>query len=127
MTPGAGGRPTLVDPAVLDAFDQLRERLATRRSWIQGAWARVRKSDVRTVWSTDERATCWCLAGAIDAVRGSTEVIDQLSATIAAAIPTPNEYDNPITGWNDEPTRTHRDVLDLIDKAKAHYLAEATP
>lgn len=111
--------------AVLTAFDQLRERLATRGRWIQGAWARTSRRG-RVVWADDGKATCWCLQGAINGTPMSTETLHVMQRVFIKLLPSPlapYEDCNPITIWNDAPGRTHQQVLDLIDAARAAYAA----
>lgn len=103
------------DPAVLAAFVALRERLATPERWTQNTDARN-----RTGWPVSADAPTayyWCLQGAVYSLRMRQDVRRLIFNLLEA------EAELELTRWNDDPGRTHAEVLALIDAAEADYRA----
>lgn len=119
---GEGGRPTLVNPAVIKAFDRLRRRLATPERWAQKIFAETK--DGVGINPKSPRACRWCLVGAVISV--SQGHWENAMLDILREVTGNNCW---MDTWNDKPGRTHAEVLDLIDRAKARacYLAGVEP
>ena len=97
----------------LTALRNIRALLADPAHWTQGTNAR--DADGFPVDPIDDSAaTAWCLQGAM--YRGSGGA-DTLSVRAALADQLSAFY--CLTNWNDTATRTHAEVLALIDRALA--------
>lgn len=96
------------DPKKLRAA---RELIARPGTWTQGYYARNARG--QNVQVTSKNAVCWCLVGAVERVGGGDLEIEMLALAI----------DDSPPDWQDEPCRTHAEVLDVLDKTIA--LAEA--
>lgn len=107
--------------------DGLRLLLAARglvaRGWCRGADARNAAGAEVDPW--DAEAVSWSLLGAIVAVleweaqhRGEMPIEDLAAAlyALAALIET-----NSLVDWNDEPTRTQDEVIDVVSAAADRY------
>lgn len=99
------------DPTVLAAFDALAERLARPEAWCQGEHARNAAGFPTRL--DDPRATSWCLDGAV-LLTGNRDVELVIRNTLESIEP---QYIN----WQDDPARTHPEVLALIVAARAAY------
>jgi hypothetical protein len=84
---------------------KVHELLAQPDSWTQQAYARNHDGD--TVASCSDDARCWCLLGAMfrcyadkDIAKIELKILDQTNKITVAQ-------------WNDDPDRTHQEVLDL--------------
>jgi len=90
------------------------------------------------------RASCWCLAGAVQRVTvqdmpGVAICVPDLAfsrtiialarsidpACTAVTMPSPPLALNVVTAWNDSPTRTFDEILAVVDRAIADELTEA--
>ncbi len=91
--------------SALSVLQAARERIATPERWTQGKYARgVAGSE--TGWASPT-ATCWCSLGALRASSPSNfddalQADDFLAEAIGNA---------EIADWNDDPARTHAEVL----------------
>lgn len=109
---------TASDPAVLQAFDALAERLARPEAWTQRYHARDERGFV--VRYDDPTACSWCLDGALLSL---SYMPAWLSVSDALESIEPRYI-----RWNDSPGRTHAEVLALIAAARAALtLAGAQP
>lgn len=95
-----------------DVIDYALNLLQHPSRWCQGDYAVTDDGTPCQPAAPDARR--WCLLGALE--RGGYAYghsIDQLHALArrTAAQPRP---DNTITTWNDQPGRTHTEVLDLL-------------
>ena len=87
---------------LVQTLEQARARIA--QGWCQDAYARNASGD--EVHKGSDAACQWCLAGALPDLHGSHYHI------LLGLLRTPN-----LMTWNDDPSRTQQDVLDLYDKA----------
>lgn len=111
-----------MDPLLTDLL-KLRQLLTPPGSWIQGKYAADSRGNTRT--STSPEATCWCLEGAVSrATHGTSYAPDygchfqNLFRAVKKEIDSQFPYTSLIS-WNDHPSRSHSDVLTLIDGAIA--------
>jgi hypothetical protein len=97
-----------------------------RRGWSQHADARSAAGVAVQPWQ--DTAVAWSLLGALVAAleertdRGSELPLDQLAAAL-------NELadrvdDDSLAHWNDEPARTHDDVINVLEAAAASATAK---
>ena len=107
------------DPAVIQAFDALAERLARPEAWIQGTYARNVLGFASGI--SDSDATCWCLTGALRLTPCPEYRVVQSHLLLAI------QPFVTLVSWNDRPGRSHPEVLALIAAAKAAYLAGGQP
>lgn len=92
----------------LEVLVKARELLSDPARWTQGCFART--IDGAKVRSRSKNAVCFCSVGALRKVGGSAALgtaIDLLEAVV----------DDSIDAWNDDPWRTHADVLAAFDAA----------
>lgn len=121
---------TLLNISAHTILVRARELIAEPKNWTQGVMARDRTGDATL--PGDKHATCFCTAGAvyraeIDAWREGygtpvERVVASSGATfaIAKAIEAREFGDNvSIVTFNDRPTTTHADVLQIFDAAIA--------
>lgn len=103
-----------------------RELLADPRDWLKGVWRGVREDGQVIAVSALVPAACFCLGGAI------SEAINRLPTPVGPVTWTELRSDAEralletlaIDGvsvpamylWNDSRERSHRDVIELIDK-----------
>ncbi len=105
--------------------------LPTPESWLQGQYAGRRYGGTDPEWTivaavtiTDGAANCFCLNGAIDRVIGSIgselgkQVRDEICKTLGIT--------KRLSLWNDDPQRTHEDILLAVDGTLGR-LAEGAP
>ena len=90
--------------SILDCIREARGYI--EQGWCRGAIARNRDGE-EVPWR-DEDACEWCILGAFRKAQwwNHTELIEALFAAMDEA---PDD-------WNDNPTRTKQDVLDLMDR-----------
>lgn len=97
-----------------------RELLSKPGAWGQHAFA-YDETDARVPWE-DPRACTWCLEGGlkISARRGKAtrRQYDEAVRLVTEEIATLGFY-GTIQGWNDRPDTTLKDVVALIDRARA--------
>jgi hypothetical protein len=119
MSPAAA----LAEPAAVEAIDvlhRMRARLESPSAWVQGSLARG--TDGRSCKALDDRACAWCLIGAIAVELRDTPwgdprgVAQELAVTVGLPALT---LGLTLAGWNDDPRRTHDEVLDAIDETIA--------
>lgn len=94
---------------------KIHELLATPDKWTQRAFAKTATGEITSSLAPD--AKCWCLVGAIvkcygdDGIEGFQARMDVTrNLTIAAGEP------DSIVNWNDNPSRTHAEVLELVKR-----------
>jgi hypothetical protein len=103
---------------VIDVLEGVLELIGKPDQWIQGQYAghRYGGSNNGESWSmvaftsiSESRSNCFCINGAIDRVIGSIgsklgqQVRDEICKTLGITI--------RLSVWNDQPQRTHEDVL----------------
>ncbi len=89
-----------------------RERVATPDRWTRGYWAHDAAGG--SCGPADAQATCWCSIGAMIAAvapAGAETMLDARSLFKAA------NGINHVPRWNDDPARTHAEVLAAFDLA----------
>lgn len=94
----------------------IEARQKISEGWTQGAYARMSNEvdDGGKVSADSRLATCWCSVGAVSAVSPRPyETLRKLKETLGGVSTA------DIIQWNDDPTRTKEEVLDLFDRAIA--------
>ena len=108
---------------VRDVILRMKKRLSKPDRWCQGAPARDDWGNEVTPGSPN--ACQWCLTGALweelnDGVEDSkyVEVRDHLRYALRLH-PSVGKHIDPtaLVGWNDDPARTHEDVIAFLDEA----------
>lgn len=108
-----------------DILQKARELISKPEAWTKGSFAR--DAEGRTVRDiNDDRATCWCLLGAVskstrDLSMGNQEYRDArfcLRCAVGARCGL-GDADSPLTtaSFNDDPHTTHADILAVFDDA----------
>ncbi len=93
-----------------------RAKIEAPERWTQGEFARS-KID-RRVKATSDRAECWCIMGAVDAVvKNDPDRFRDANLAVGHAIGIRELRE--IADWNDDPARTHAEVLAAFDRAIA--------
>jgi len=92
-----------------------RAKIERPECWTNGAYARDAAG--REVEPTCPDAVCWCVRGAIDASTGHHSGNRPASVLFSQAVAGYGALYIPI--WNDEPNRTHAEVLAAFDRAIA--------
>jgi hypothetical protein len=97
------------------------ELIAQADKWCQNNPAI--NSEGKRVQPWDESACAWCPNGAIDKCYGDTPEAEAASLRVAGII-APDKNTDFVSGiyiaqWNDEPARTHAEVLAVLQKADA--------
>lgn len=102
-----------------------RAILASPSSWTKGEVART--EDGRPTWVDDPQATCFC---AIGAIRRAIFVLHGrfMQLRIPTQVLCALGFDEPdCMDWNDDPDRTHAEVLALFDAAISTLAEETLP
>jgi hypothetical protein len=102
----------------------VRERLADPRRWLQGRWcAYLTASGQRKPVPEHKLANCWCLGGAITVsiasaiIRPGMATFTELRSDVERELlETLGEPLPAIYMFNDRPSTSHADVLELIDR-----------
>ncbi len=86
-----------------------RAKIAKPEQWIQGYYAKDADGKEADRFSTE--ATCYCVLGVLHAsAAGSFRFRNAVDAII-------DQIDCPISTWNDDPSRSHAEVLAVFDRA----------
>ena len=97
---------------------KVQDILTDKSKWTQHTYARDKYGN--RVATGDEKATCWCLAGAIAKATGLDIVEAEDASPQAIAIREKLSFQNPdihyYQGWNDDPERTFAEVRALIEE-----------
>lgn len=102
----------------VDILRKTRELLSEPVRWTRGAYAR--DASGADVPYDEQAATCWCLSGAVDlAGQGQSIAAARARDYIRVAIDSDDDSMVTIPTFNDDPGRTHADVLAAIDRAIA--------
>ena len=100
-----------------------REILEPEGAWTQRSLARA--ADGVPIHETHRDAACWCSLGAIYRTLGSRQSIYRGREAVRFI---QRIIDAPLMAWNDDPLRTHDEVLDAFRRAEAEALRmEALP
>ncbi len=84
--------------------------------WTQGDWARTESGAFADRDSTD--ADCYCMAGAcLSAADSDPEAWAAWTALIVAVGTLPNLESKGLVDWNDDPARTHQEIIDVFNRA----------
>ena len=99
----------------------VRAAQCVRESWCQGTDALDRYGGPVEPWS--EQAAAWSLLGALVAALdgpGAVAAGNVPPPAIATAMAALGEMtdERSLTGWNDAPTRTQRDVIEVLVRAR---------
>ena len=106
---------------VADLLRRARAKIATPKTWTQGALSRDALGE--HIHPFSDRATCFCMTGATAAVAHSLEW-NAADWSLENVIPG-NSVEDSLEGFNDALTTTHADVLACFDRAIA--AEESTP
>lgn len=112
--------PRTVDDYLAAVYQKLSQ------SWVQDTWAKNKRGHACLPYSS--AACCWCLSGALISTsrngkpdgplaRLELQAREVLLTCIKQA--KTNVVYTSIPAWNDAPGRTKKDVLRLIDRARA--------
>ena len=102
----------------VEVLTKARELISDPAKWTQGASAKNRDGKVVGLMSDD--AECFCLIGAIDRITLDGEDADNDTAWAGAEayrLTRDAIGGGAISEWNDEPKRTHADVISALDAA----------
>ena len=92
-----------------------RARLADPAHWTKGCFAR--DTEGLSVNKDDDKAVCWCLAGAI--LKESPNINAGIAALMALEQGLDRKYlkkFGPVPEFNDSEDSSHKDVISLLDK-----------
>ena len=112
---------------LLDDLKAVRELLSSPKKWTQGQYAKDARG--HAVDDCSPKATCWCLVGSMwkrgyDVGQWGCERVMSMINPLTAQLPPKDRIPGfSLTVWNDDPARTHEEVLALLDKA---ILAESS-
>jgi len=103
--------------SALDILTKARELIADPARWTQGALARTTNRE--TVSPYDNSAICWCLVGACSRASATDEASDDFGPALAALEDACVAAGGgaSIPSFNDQPGRTHAQVLAVLDAA----------
>ena len=99
-----------------EILTKARDILTPEGAWIQFYPALDVRGNSRD--PEDRRASCWCLVGALEraAYDSSDPESDPEGAMFALQAALGRDA---LAAWNDAPSRTHEEVLQLLDRAIA--------
>ena len=103
---------------VKDVLQQARDLIQDPVSWIKGDNAV--NSDNQWVPVQDPTACAWCMTGAIVKVTPTNKPLrKEALKTVAQTISNskPNYFTSTIVDFNDDPERTHSEVIETFQKA----------
>lgn len=102
----------------LQEFKTVRELLSDPKRWTQNAFAKNSEGRSLGRFFAEEEACSWCLVGAVKHVYPTYEwgeIYERLAKILGKQAFTLRSY---VLGvWNDDPARTHQEVLDLVTEA----------
>ncbi len=93
-------------------FNTLQKLFAVPERWTQGAFARS-ADGAKVPNITEDSAVCWCLLGGVGKVYGDGPAYASVLRALRDAL-----SDTALSRWNDSHGRTHKDILDLVTKAR---------
>jgi hypothetical protein len=97
----------------MNAIELLQQaKVRIERGWTQGWFAR--DSNGSRVEIGSDRATCFCISGAI--YNKGTDILELVKARYFLSRVLPRRFDN-IVEFNDNESTTKEDVINLLDKA----------
>lgn len=94
-------------------FKSVQELFALRARWTQFTFSRSASREPCGI--NDGIAQCWCLTGAIIYVYGYISFGEAMVRVREALNLTAGQG---VAGWNDKPTRTFEDVVEIVKKAQ---------
>ncbi len=94
---------------------KIHQLLSTPDKWTQRAFAKTETGEI--TGSLAPEAKCWCLVGAIakcydDQSSNGFEMRTAVTRSLMMAAGNPEN----IVKWNDDPSRTHAEVLELVKR-----------
>lgn len=104
---------------VADILDKAADLIEPEGAWTQGAFARTADGESCSSGSSDPRAVCWCVGGAINRASGQERPTDAHNV-FQRLIPC-GEFE-----WNDAPERTQAEVVAKLREA-ARLAREGSP
>lgn len=112
---------------IIDVLTRVRKRLEKPEAWGQGAEAAIKRDGRLLVITSiaDPEANCWCWSGALHAeLLGSAYLQGSCRRAILDTVF--GEGHGDLVEFNDDPLRSHADILAALDKTIAR-LSEASP
>ena len=104
-----------IPPArLLPVLKTAREKISNPKAWTQGHYAKDQSGTVDEPCSGT--AVSWCAAGAISAALGFNSPAKLYETGLLEFLGEVAGW-NTITMYNDYPTRTHAEILEVFDKA----------
>lgn len=100
---------------IAEVLNRAADLIAPDGAWTQGTWARDASGKADPI---PERATCWCLYGAI---RVASAFNDKLSDRVTEAVR--SVVGGRFISWNDAPGRTQAEVVAALRKAALQVAA----
>ncbi len=101
----------------LELLKAARARIERPEAWTQGSWAR--DADGHRCAENAPGAVRWCSLGAI---QGPRQVVGDAEAALKDTL-VDRGSSVAVSTFNDDPTRTHAEVLDLFDRTIARLEA----
>jgi hypothetical protein len=101
---------------IADILERAADRIEPEGRWTQGYAAL--DSNRQPISPTDQRARCWCLAGALAAETGDrmSETYRNARRLMVEVLPFQRA---PLTSFNDAPKRTQAEVVAKLREAAA--------
>lgn len=94
----------------------VKGRLDDKDKWTKGAIARDENGKRLNMLSL-EKAECWCITGAMDSFRPTTQVYEKAYLALLAVINNVAPDTPSVEGYNDASSTTYKDILNIIDHA----------
>ena len=88
-------------------------KILVETGWTQGEFSRG--ADGKS--STYDKATCWCLAGAVNTSTSRMAVRSQTYRALRMAHPDRPDTNGFLVHWNDDPARKQEEVVALFQTA----------
>lgn len=99
----------------IEIMKAARVILAEPKHWTKGAMAR--DATGRPCTSNSPKAVCWCIEGAIEKATRSEMYVGTPGYLVAHLLTEKTDTQHfGVHVWNDDPSRTHAEVLELLDK-----------
>lgn len=109
-----------MDQETIDTLKKARELISDPKRWNQGAYAIDESGEgLRRNGACGLDAVAWCAIGAIAKVVGQWSIMDPRIKKPWEALELDAKVTGDVTGYNDDATTTHADILALFDRTIA--------